>query len=211
MRLIDIHTHNIEQDPKVITLAQFELSNRLPIGYYSFGIHPWNTSDKELVDLSIAKLIILLESSNPPLAIGECGLDKIRGASLDRQLEVFEQQLYLAVKFSKPVIVHCVKAWDHFITLVKRSCFTGVKIIIHGFRGSTELMKQLTRLPNIWLSFGEYYREDSVIAIPIDRMFIETDTSGIPIDAIYTQIANIKNISKLELVDQINKNFIQLK
>ncbi|MGL4994291.1 MAG: TatD family hydrolase [Bacteroidales bacterium] len=211
MNLVDLHSHKLDHYDCNIAISQIELYDLVPNGLYSFGIHPWCTLNELRVDLLFSRLKMLLDSPNPPFAIGECGLDKLRGASMDRQIEALELQLKLSIQYNRPVIIHCVKAWDQLLSLINLSSFKDVKIVIHGFRGSPQLMNQLIKRPNLWLSFGVNYREDTLRDIPIDRLFIETDTSDVKIDDLYSQIALSKNISKQELVGNINKNFIQLK
>ena len=54
------------------------------------------------------------------LALGECGLDKKVQTPLDLQQEVFERQLTLAEKYKKPVIIHCVAAFQELIAIKKK-------------------------------------------------------------------------------------------
>ena len=65
------------------------------------------------------------------------------------------------------------------------------KWIVHGFRGKPQLAGQLLKA-GIDLSFGEKFNPESIQITPIERLFIETDESAMPIERIYEQIARIR-------------------
>lgn len=118
--------------------------------------------------------------SSPKLAaIGEAGLDTIRGPELKIQIKVFEKQAALSEKIAKPLIIHCVKAYHHLLQL-KNLHQPTQPWIIHGFKGKTELAMQLIN-NGFYLSAGCYWLgfekrfADFLKAIPASRLFFETD------------------------------------
>ena len=54
------------------------------------------------------------------IALGEIGLDKLKGPSMEVQLAVFKEQIALSEKLELPVIIHCVRAWNELV-LVKKT------------------------------------------------------------------------------------------
>lgn len=85
------------------------------------------------------------------LAIGECGLDKRIEMPLEPQISVFEKQLALAEKFGKPVVIHCVAAFQEVIEIKKR-LNVKVPMIIHGFSKNIQVADQLINA-GFYLSF----------------------------------------------------------
>ena len=105
--------------------------------YFSVGIHPWDAD----LEISFSEFEGMIQNQNC-LAIGECGLDKLKGPDLEIQKTIFISQLDLAVKYQLPVIIHCVKAFDELIEICK-PYYSKVSLIIHGFNKSSQLAKQL--------------------------------------------------------------------
>ena len=98
----------------------------------SCGIHPWHIQD---ANAQLEELKSRLDTFNNIVAIGEAGLDKLHSpVSLLQQQEIFHQQALLAEEYEKPLIIHCVKAWEEIIR-EKKSLRPSVPWIIHGFRG----------------------------------------------------------------------------
>ena len=88
------------------------------IPYYSIGIHPWYIKE-DRIDEEL-KIIEEKLQTKTCLAIGECGLDKRIDISLEQQTIVFEKQLALAEKYKKPVVIHCVAAYQEVIAIKKK-------------------------------------------------------------------------------------------
>ena len=215
MNLYDIHTHhipeyNLNQDYNIISILNIYLFNfncekKLIDSaniYFSSGIHPWyidvTTFERNYNELcEIAK--------HPKcVAIGEIGLDKINGVNLEIQKEAFEKQVLLAQEMNKPLIIHCVKAWDELINLYKK-IKPKKSWIIHGFRGNSEQARQLVRL-GFKLSFGDHFNEGVIRNIPKDSLFIETDTSKLSLLSNYHKIAELGGLSLGEVVNFIEFN-----
>lgn len=145
------------------------------------------------------------------LFIGECGLDRLKGAELLFQTEVFERQIELAERLHKPVIVHCVKAYSELLHLRKMLRPT-MPWVIHGFNAKPQIAEQaLTR--GCFLSLGkallmpESNANKVLKTISLERLFLETDDSMIPIERIYEAAANTLNVNPSFLSDQILINF----
>ena len=142
----------------------------------AYGVHPWylNVSD-DWKDI----LAEYLKSHNYS-SVGECGLDKNADFSYDLQKSILCEHIDIANQLSKPVSVHCVKAYQLLIDALKNArC--DIPIVIHSFTGSIEMMKQLCKL-NVFFSFsGTITRKhskyiDVLRAVPKDRILLETDS-----------------------------------
>ena len=214
MNLYDIHTHDIPEpnaeDEEQSLNNQFIL-NVYPLGFeyakdnndchlYSCGVHPWHSENAE------PQIIFLKEIASDPriVAIGEAGYDKLKGPDLSVQRSIFEKQIELSESLNKPLIIHCVKAWNELLDSWKRHK-PKQAWIIHGYRGKPELTRQLIN-HGFYFSINDKFNIESLKYIPLDRLFCETDTSDIPISEIYWQVADTLQISKEELANRIEEN-----
>jgi TatD DNase family protein len=209
MEYFNLHTHIYTNQPNILELVNqypYEFDGSIP--FYSTGIHPWYIDENRLEsDLQIIES--KLKESNC-LALGECGIDKRIDISMDLQQSVFEKQLLLAQKYQKPVVIHCVAAFQELIDITKKLNIT-VPILIHGFSKSEQLAKQL--LDNgFYISFGKYLLRNPELElvfknIPNDRFFLETDTIDEGIQAVYALAAKYKGVSVEEIQKIIRTNF----
>jgi TatD DNase family protein len=209
MKFFNFHTHKFTNQADVLELVnQYPQEFDEAISFYSIGIHPWYIiADRVEADLEIIES--KLQEKNC-LAIGECGLDKRIEIPLELQQMVFEKQLLLAQKHNKPVVIHCVAAFQEVID-TKNRLNISVPMIIHGYSKNTQLAKQL--LDNgFYISFGKYLLrnpelESVFTSILNDRFFLETDTVEETISEVYTLAAKYKNISVAELQQLISTNY----
>ena len=199
----NIHTHvSIHPESEILSLAPEELSTDNRSFYASVGIHPW-TLTEENADIQWKALCESIKDKRI-VAIGECGLDKLKGPSMELQTAVFKQEAALAEDSSLPLIIHCVKAFNELIQL-KKEISPCQPWIIHGFRGKLPLALDCIR-HGFYLSIGSHFQENTLKTIPLDRLFIETDESEESIGSIYQRVAETKGISQQELLEAINKN-----
>ena len=213
MDFFNLHTHKGTNQANVTELVnQYPREFDSEIPYYSIGIHPWYI-DKEQVEADLAIIETKLKERNC-LAVGECGLDKRIEIPFDLQQIVFEKQLLLAQKFNKPVVIHCVAAFQEIIETKKRLLIS-VPMIIHGFSKNEQLAKQL--LDNgFYLSFGKYLLQSRSLGtaletvfknVPNNRIFLETDTVEEGIEKVYEVAANCKEISIVDMQEIVRSNF----
>ena len=199
----NIHTHvSVHPESEILSLAPEELSTDNRSFYASVGIHPWTLTEKN-ANIQWKALYESIKDKRI-VAIGECGLDKLKGPSMELQTAVFKQEAALAEDSSLPLIIHCVKAFNELIQL-KKEISPCQPWIIHGFRGKLPLALDCIR-HGFYLSIGSHFQENTLKAIPLERLFIETDESEESIGSIYQRIAETKGISQQELIEAINKN-----
>jgi TatD DNase family protein len=191
-----------------------EIVNQYPnefiedIPHYSIGIHPWYISDERVnEDLNFIKNKLQLKEC---IALGECGLDKRIEKKIEVQIDVFESQLSLLNEVEKPVVLHCVAAFDEVISCKKNSLLQS-PFIIHGFSKNIPLAKQLLN-QDFYLSFGKYLLRnpemESVFKyVSNDKIFLETDTISESLEEVYIFAAKCKNISVEEMKEIVWNNY----
>jgi len=143
-----------------------------------FGVHPWYADkvkggwDKEL------ERVLKHRASG----VGEIGLDKVReGVNFKKQIEVFRRQLQIAAQLSKPVSVHCVKAWEDLLKALGGDFSGKARFMIHSYHGSSETLREVLKL-GAYISFSwKWLRGETpdmmelVRQVPDDRLLLETD------------------------------------
>lgn len=171
----DIHSHRMNccNDETLVCLS-FDDDVKSE-GFYSIGLHPWKTDmDKQSLEQAMNE-VTLKASHRNVVAVGECGIDRLRGADIKVQTEIFRRHIALSEQLHKPLIIHAVKSYDIILRL-KKELKPSQLWIIHGFRGKPETARQLTD-NGIALSFGEKFNSESVLVTPADLLFTETDES----------------------------------
>lgn len=177
---------------------------------FSIGVHPW---DSALVNPGY--LVELGDWLKHPMcfALGECGLDHLNGPAMDIQMPVFADQLTLALRLQKPVIIHCVRAFDELLSIC-RPYLGRIPLIIHGFGKSQQLARQLID-KGFYLSLNPAVLSRDQFdpaALPSDRLFLETDMGpNEGIASAYEALARRLNLSLEALTERINLNFENLK
>ena len=189
MFYIDFHTHKVPAEKEVVAIVE---------GRETWGIHPWQADEEFVVpDLS------------GKLAIGECGLDGLRGPSMERQEEVFIQQIKLSEEAEKPLIIHCVKALDRLLQLHK-DLKPKQMWMLHGFRGKPQQLRSLLDA-GFFVSFGFAFNDESLRICPIDRLLLETDADEErSIEELYNNVANLRGINSTNLLEAMTKNYLSL-
>ena len=209
MQYFNLHTHSYSNQEDVV-----ELVNQYPQEFtdtfpnYSIGIHPWFI-EEDRIEADLAIIESKLKEPNC-LAVGECGLDKRIEIPLDLQQAVFEKQLLLAEKYQKPVVIHCVAAFQELIAIKKRLKIS-VPFLIHGFSKNEQVANELVA-NGCYISFGKYLLRlpqlESVFrAMPNDRFFLETDTDEQTIQEVYALAAQYKGLSVAQIKELVNTNF----
>lgn len=201
--MFNLHSH-IESQDAIINIDSNAILKLVGGYYYSLGNHPWYGAHP----ISTIKEKII---SNPNIiAIGECGIDKIKSYyPLEKQIEILRAQIELSENLQLPLILHIVKGFNEIIQLKKQIQPTQ-KWIIHGFNNHKQTKALLNS--NFYLSFGKALTysltlQKSFIGTPIENIFLETDDSDVGIENLYTFAASLRKIELIKLKTQIRKNF----
>ena len=203
--MIDLHTHTISHADRPDIVEIVSSSKPLKGNVYSLERHPWNV-DHEMNDTDQKELKSLLQEENC-LALGEIGLDKLKGISFPEQISILRSLLKVAQDEKIPVVIHCVKAFNEIILLKKE--FTAIpNWVIHGFNKHPKLAEELID-HGFYLSINpqKYSRSEEVLSvIPINRIFLETDNSSFLIEDNYIRTSEIVGMDVDELKTQIAQN-----
>lgn len=165
----DIHTHSLAAGSD--SIINLPLRAEMPdSGYFSVGIHPWDSATATEADM--AEIERMAEDPRV-VAIGETGIDKLRGGDINKQLDILKRHIALSERLGKPLILHIVRAFPEIIRL-RILLHPSQRWIIHGFRGKPELARELLR-HGFDISLGQAFNPATAAAIPTDRLFHETD------------------------------------
>ena len=145
------------------------------------GIHPMHAALAD--DGTLSALAGMTAGSS---AIGEIGLDPAYPVPLATQEAAFRQQLRLAVSRGLPVLVHCRRAFQRTLQILREEHASHVGGIMHAFSGSPEMAREFIRLgfaislsgTLTWLGAvrpGRLARE-----LPLEHLVLETDAPDMP-------------------------------
>jgi TatD DNase family protein len=210
---IDIHTHDSKPDKGIFAVENIMAHENLQpetisAKAFTAGIHPWHLNENNREEL--LEYVRKVADSSNLIAFGEAGFDKLRGPSMELQKSTFEEQLQIAGEKQKPVIIHCVRAWDELLT-VHRNLKPEKPWLVHGFRGKIELALQLIKR-GMYLSFWFDFvlRQESaelLRSLPKEKIFFETDGANVDIREIYRKVSVDLEINLDELKRIILNNF----
>jgi TatD DNase family protein len=229
-----------ENDVKMMVVpavhrSNFDMVSQIASDYqncvHALGIHPMYVNQSSTEDLQVlAKLIeSQMQTEQPPVAIGEIGLDFfIDGFDKAKQEFFFIEQLKLAKQFELPVILHVRKSIDDILKHLRQHRVTGG--IAHAFNGSMQQAEQFIEL-GFKLGFGgalTYTRalkiRELVSNLPLEAIVLETDAPDIPpewlekseknspkqVVKIAEEIALLRRIPCAQVAEITTKNSMQI-
>ena len=201
-----------------------ELSKKYSFIFAAVGIYPHKTSN---LDKNYIQTLESMLKEEKAVALGEIGLDYHYDFSpKSDQIKAFDEQLALANKLNKPVIVHDREAHQDTLDLLKKYKPKGV---IHCFSGSYETAKEIVKL-GMYIGVGgavTFKNAKKIVEvvqnIPIENILVETDAPymtpvpfrGKRCDSSYIKytaekIAEIKGISAPEVLKSTAENACKL-
>lgn len=155
--------------------------------YHAVGLHPW-WIEKCLPEDRQSDLIDALYAAAKQkgcMAIGECGLDALIDTPMERQEAVLEAHLLVARDLQLPVILHCVRAHNPLIRLLKR--FQSKRGVIHAFTGSQQIAQTYQDM-GFYIGVGgsiTYERarktRSALADMPLEALLLETDAPDMPL------------------------------
>jgi len=208
MQLIDTHTHldgaEFENDlPEVVSRAiengivkvfvpaidlqssehALQLSKRFPhFAYAMIGLHPEEV--KSDYKATLTQIRHLIDENPSIIGIGEVGLDFYWSREFEKeQLDAFETQVRWSVETRLPLMIHCRKAQNEMVSILKRYKSELAGGIFHCFTGNEIEAKQLLEFDNFGLGIGGVLTfKKSLLpttlpaCVPLDRIVLETDS-----------------------------------
>lgn len=143
----------------------------------AFGIHP-----QAVVHASDNTLARLASLAATAVAVGEIGLDHLLPhASRPVQERVFREQLRIAVAAGVPVIIHCRRAFEPLLRILREEGVARVGGVMHAFSGSVEIARECIGLGLLISVAGTVTYANAVkplaVArkIPLEHLLLETD------------------------------------
>jgi TatD DNase family protein len=196
-------------------------SKSSPSLYLALGMHPVFIDEHQPQHL--AELDELIDV-HTPVAIGEIGLDYyLQKLDREKQRLFFTKQLIIANRHALPVIIHCRKAHDDCLQLLRQTPVKGG--IIHAFNGSIQQAQAYLEM-GFLLGFGgmlTYPRSRKlrglVKQLPLTGMVLETDAPDMVVAAhqgernspaylpmVAQSVAEIKQVSVDQVAMQTSRN-----
>lgn len=205
MEFFDFHHHDCTKKFGIYNLKLREVP---PSTFFSAGIHPQDISPNFEEDFLWLKTISKSENC---VAIGECGLDGLIDIDENLQNEIFQKQIELAIELQKPIIIHCVRRFSQLLHFKKKA---KVPMIVHGFNKRKTIGDELLK-NQFCLSFGKsaLYNvnlQDFLKEIPIDKLFLESDSTDFEIKDLYYKIAELKGYNIEYIQEKTKENLKNL-
>lgn len=156
-----------------------ELCRRYPdYCFPMLGLHPEEVRDdwKEVLN-AIAPML------SEVIAIGEVGLDFYWSRGYEEyQLQAFEEQVRWSVEMRLPLMIHCRKAQNEMLHILKRYKEELPGGVFHCFTGNTIEAQELLQFDHFVLGIGGVLTfkksklpETLLEAVPLERIVLETD------------------------------------
>lgn len=158
----------------ILTLASQYPRYLLPM----VGLHPEEVKDDWQSQLSEIEALITEEV----IAIGEIGLDYYWSREYEaQQLAAFEAQVQMAIRHQLPLMVHCRKAQNEMVAILKRYKEKLCGGVFHCFTGSIQEAHELLAFDGFALGIGGVLTfkksklPETLAGIPLERIVLETD------------------------------------
>lgn len=143
------------------------------------GLHPEDV--REDYQEVLAKMHALLPGNY--VAIGEVGLDYYWSREFEtQQLAAFEEQVKWSIEFQKPLMIHCRKAQNEMVKLLRKYEKELPGGVFHCFTGNQHEALELLQFEKFVLGVGgvstfkkSHLAEDLAAVVPLERLVLETD------------------------------------
>ena len=195
--------------------------------YGSIGIHPHETNEDTISSEFIIKN---LNENKKIIGIGETGLDFFyNNSDKDNQINSFKTHIEAAIETNSPLIIHSREAEDETFNILSEYKTKNLKILMHCFTGSKSFAEKLLTLNAFFSASGiitfknAQDLQKTFEFLPHDKILIETDSpflAPVPnrgkknepsfIDFTAQKLADIKNVTKSEIINLTTLNFNKL-
>ena len=176
--------------------AVLKLSQAYPgYAYPMIGLHPeevkadWKEQLKKIEAILDAHLTAVdglngIKYKSDYIAIGEIGLDFYWSREFEKeQLAAFEKQVEWSCETGLPLMIHCRKAQNEMLHILRKWKNNLPGGVFHCFTGNQQEAKELLEYDNFVLGIGgvstfksSHLREDLPAAVPLERIVLETDS-----------------------------------
>lgn len=148
--------------------------------YPMLGLHP----EEVRADYSeiLQEMRKLLDESKDYIAIGEVGLDFYWSREFEKeQLMAFEEQVRWSVETHLPLMIHCRKAQNEMVHILRRYQKDLPGGVFHCFTGNEKEAEELLSFDNFVLGIGGVLTfkksnlPETLKKVPLNRIVLETD------------------------------------
>ena len=157
--------------------------------YPMLGLHPeevradWQQQLTEIRKALPAPLRGRVRGGVSPIAIGEVGLDFYWSREFEQeQLLAFEEQVRWSVETRLPLMIHCRKAQNEMVGILKRYAQDLPGGVFHCFTGNEQEARELLQFEGFVLGIGgvstfkkSHLPEVLPATVPLERIVLETD------------------------------------
>ena len=157
--------------------------------YPMLGLHPeevrsdWREQLAAIYDLLEPHLHLERAVAEAPIAIGEVGLDFYWSREFEQeQLLAFEEQVRWSVETHLPLMIHCRKAQNEMVYILKRYANNLAGGVFHCFTGNEIEARELLQFKNFVLGIGGVltFKKSNLpvvlpSVVPLERIVLETD------------------------------------
>ena len=193
--------------------------------YPMIGLHPEEVKADWREVLTTMRQKLLPDA--PYVAIGEVGLDYYWSREFEQeQLEAFEEQVRWSVETRLPLAVHCRKAQNELVAILKKYAKELPGGVFHCFTGNEQEARELLQFDGFVLGIGgvltfkkSHLPDVLPAAVPLECIVLETDApymAPVPMrgqrnEPAFTQyvlqkLAEAYGVSELEVAEQTNAN-----
>ena len=117
------------------------------------------------------------------VAVGEVGLDFYWSREFEQQqMDAFEEQVKWSIELQLPLMIHCRKAQNEMVELLRPYKDRLPGGVFHCFVGNEQEARQLLAFPRFMLGVGgvstfksSHLPEVLPATVPLDRLVLETD------------------------------------
>src|SRR5574344_1065600 len=208
MHFIDTHTHMsgeefVDDLPEVISRAKnagvskvfipaIDIPSLQPMldlcasykgfAYPMIGLHPEEVKADFKGVLSDMKARLVPQ--HPYIAIGEVGLDYYWSREMEKeQLEAFEEQVKWSIEYNLPLMIHCRKAQNEMVHILRKYENELPGGVFHCFTGNEKEAAELLSFDKFVLGIGgvltfkkSHLPEVLPENVPLNRIVLETDS-----------------------------------
>lgn len=193
--------------------------------YPMMGLQPEEVKDDYLSVLD--KMHAELTSGTRYIAVGEVGLDFYWSRDYEKQqLDAFERQMRWSIKTRLPLMIHCRKAQNELLHIMKPYINELPGGVFHCFTGNQKEAERYLEFDKFVLGVGgvstfksSHLREDLPAAVPLTRIVLETDSpymAPVPhrgqrnessfVVEVMRQLAISYHVTEEEVAKQTNEN-----
>ena len=201
-----------------------ELAAGHPEIFCTAGVHPHHAAEQDESYLSEIERLAVCEGN---VAIGEIGLDYHYDYSpRPRQQESFAEQIALADRLGKVIVIHTREAFDDTMAIIGNSGLDGARFVFHSFTGGQGEVRRILDIGAMvsYSGIATFKTADDirqgVAIVPDDRIMVETDSpylSPVPVRNVRTNqpayvahvavcLAGVRGVTPPQFADQTTAN-----